>query len=351
MCGLFFCFQPLMRLNSYSTAKTAIPKYVLDCGKCSAHFICSDTDESGFMPHEGILNLQLPRLMPGDTIVIEEAHLRSRESNSLAQPFTYDQLSQLKARADGLFVTIKVFPQKVTPKARTLANLTEKNDINDVTAILEYLKSNPNALSTLKTFTPVKVEDYRNRNEAKWKDRQELSEDVNAARNLGYEGDEVSAWISNNIQDLYTKLDDELRELLDMRVVSKGRKNERIDYSVNRLYSVVATLMRPDGTLRLRSDVQKLPYWKYAKDAYFAMTPYHMRGGVVASNIKYHWRRASSDFRKCSKTQPLLIEELDEFQAARSAFDKKLRRLWNILRQEVLNANTKIQNKPSQKEI
>lgn len=331
-----------MRLNSYSTAKTNYPKYVLDCGKCSAHFICTDTDETGFMSHEDLLNLQLPRLMPGDSIVIEEAHLRSRERNSLAQPFTYEQLLQLKQKADGLFVTIKMFPQKVTPKARTLAGVAEKNDINDVTAIWNYLQLNSNALSTLKLFSPVAVDDYRQRNGAKWKDRQELSEDVNAARNLGYEGDAIASWITSNLHQLYSSLDDELRELLDMKLINKGRKNERISYSANRLYTVVATLLRPDGSLRLRSDVQKVPYWKYAKDAYFAMTPYHMRGGVVASNVKHHWRRAASDFRKCSKDRPLQANELAEFRTARAAFDKKLRRLWNILRHQVVNAPTKI---------
>ncbi len=290
------------------------------------------------MPHEDLLNLKLSRLMPGDTIVIEEAHLRAREKNSLAQPFTYEELVKLKAKADSLLVTIKLFPQKVTPKARTLASIRDKNDINDVTAIAHYLQLNLSALTSLKTFSPTKLDDYQCRSQSKWQDRKQLSEDVNAARNLGYEGDAVSEWIAVHLKNIYELLDDELRSILDMEIKNRGRKNERIAFSANRLYTVVATLMRPDGSLRVRSDVNKLPYWKYAKDVYFAMTPYHMRGGVVASNVKHHWRRASSEFRKCSKEKPLTVEELTDFRLARSGFDKKLKRLWNTLRNYIIHA-------------
>ena len=42
---------------------------------------------------------------------------------TLAQPFDYDQLEELKRIADEKGVTILLFPQKSTPKARKLAGI------------------------------------------------------------------------------------------------------------------------------------------------------------------------------------------------------------------------------------
>jgi hypothetical protein len=262
----------------------------------------------------------------------------------------------LKARADDMGIQIKLFPQKVTPLARSLACFDNKDDIADVTAIAEYLKVSPKAIATLKSFKPMRLEDYKSSRISKWEDRQELTDDVNAARNLGYQGDAVADWIQQNLGNIYNQLDPDLRDLLEMKLVYKGKPKEYISFSSSRLYTVVATLMRPDGSLRLRSDVQKLPYWKYAKEVYFAMTPYHMRGGVVASNVKHHWRRAASEFRKVSKKNPLLVSELAEFRQARSEFDKKLRRLWNTIRNLITNGcqieniprTSRVQASPSQ---
>jgi len=121
-----------------------------------------------------------------------------------------------------------------------------------------------------------------------------------------------------------------------MGLVYAGKANERVKLNRGRLYTLVATLLLPNGELRLRSDVQKPPYWKYVREAYFAMTPYHMKGGVTASNVKWHWLRSLSTFRKVTAADPITVEERDEFVQARAAFNKKLRKIWRILREMIV---------------
>lgn len=342
-----------MLLTQLSIPKTnSLPTHVIDCGKSEAYYYHLLSGETGRIRHSDLLTLNLPGITNGSVLVIEEAHLRAREEYSLAQPFTYEQLVELQKLANQLGVTLLQFPQKCTPKARTLLGIDEKTDANDVKAIANYLTAYPPALNTLKSFQPTTLHEYQARHVHRWHDRELLTKDVNAARNREYLGDAVAGWIDANIQDIYEVLTAKERELLELRYVNKGRVTERLTFNNNRLYTVVATLMRPNGSLRLRSDVGKVPFWKYAKDVYFAMTPYHMRGGVVASNVKHHWRRAASDFRKLSKDSPLLPEELAQFASARAEFDKCLRSIWRKLRSKVIShASNQIQNKPSQKTI
>ena len=36
------------------------------------------------------------------------------------------------------------------------------------------------------------------------------------------------------------------------------------------------------GKPRVRSDIGEVPYWKYAKQVYFGLTPYHEHAGVTS---------------------------------------------------------------------
>lgn len=308
-------------------------KYIIcDCGKNIVHSYNTSTDEYAAVKPEDFISLDIDGLNNGDILIIEDAHLRSQERNSLAQPFTYVQLQQLHRNAKEKQVTIKLFPQMSTPKARMLSGVTEKTDENDVKAIGHYIVQYPRIINSLKVFTPKSLEEFRSTNQTKWHDREQLTKDVNGARNLGYEGDKVSDWIDQNVRRLFEVLDEQHQEMLGLKVKFAGKEKEYVDCTRNRLYTVVATLMKPDGSLRLRSDVNKLPYWRYVKEVYFGMTPYHMSAGVVASNVKHHWRRALSTFRKTTSASPLLPEEHEEFVMARSEFDKKLRHIFNIIR-------------------
>lgn len=311
--------------------------FVVDFGKSSAHY--THAGANGVITHEAFLNAQLPGIKAGDVLIVEDAHMRPRNSHSLAQPFEYEQLVRIKQTYADLGVEIKVFPQKVTPLARTLYGADDKNDLNDILSIEAYLSLSPRAYAALKTFNPVRYEEFQQGNSHKWADRTQLTNDVNLARNLEYKGDAASKWVEDNIVELYSLLDEDARKLLDMRIVNKGKVNERVGYNVSRLVTVVLTILKPNGELRLRSDIGKPAYWKYAKEVYFGMTPYHMSAGVTASNVKHHWRRASSSFRKTTKADPIRISELEEFRSARSEFDKTLRTIWRTIRQMILSTN------------
>ncbi len=319
--------------------------FVIDCGANGGTFFYdAQSDTSAQIPNEDVINLNIPNLQSGDLICIEDAHVRTREKLSLAQPFSFEQLCQFKQNAVERGVTIKLFPQMSTPKARDFAGGLEKTDENDIRSIACYLQARPSIIPTLKNFEPVSLEEYRSTREKAWNDKDGLSTDINTARNFGYGcpkagdyTDAVTEWIDEHIQAIYNNLSEAQREMVSMVVKFKGKANERIDYNRTRLYTLVATLIRADGGLRLRSDVMKLPFWKYVKEHYFGMTPYHMKGGVAASNVKYHWRRHASGFARTKRTDVIADGRYQEFSDARGQFDKDLRDLWNLFRGLVLD--------------
>ena len=289
--------------------------FIMDCGARGGTFLYDvASDIADQIPNEDVINLNIPNIKSGDTIIIEDAHVRTRETLSLAQPFTYDQLCTFKSNANKLGVSIKLFPQMSTPKARDFAGGVDKTDINDIQAIAAYLQARPSILATLKNFNPITLDEYRSKNESAWEDKDQLGEDINTARIYKYgdpkEGDfsdAVIQWINDNIKVIYQKLTQEQRDMLNMVVKFKGKAKERIDYNRTRLYTLVATLIKAEGGLRLRSDVGKLPYWRYVKENYFGMTPYHMKGGVAASNVKYHWRRHASGFARTKRIDLIAV--------------------------------------------
>ena len=96
---------------------------------------------------DDFLNLNIPNLKNGMTIVIEDAHLRSREDDSMAQTYDIEQLKQLKFICDNRNIKILCFPQKSTPKTRKIYSLDketliEKTDKNDCVSIAFFLISN-----------------------------------------------------------------------------------------------------------------------------------------------------------------------------------------------------------------
>ena len=68
------------------------------------------------------INLNIPGLKRGDTLVVECAHLREAHRFYSCSTFYYNQLEELKKlQMEG--ISILIFPQKSTPKARKLAGV------------------------------------------------------------------------------------------------------------------------------------------------------------------------------------------------------------------------------------
>ena len=121
------------------------------------------------MSTDSFRDLEVSEINDGTIIVIEDAHLRSQEDNSLAHTYKIDELWKLKSKADKRNIKILCFPQKVTPKARKLYTLSlgkteliDKTDKNDTEAIAFYLSTFPNVFKTLKTFKPMTFNDHDN---------------------------------------------------------------------------------------------------------------------------------------------------------------------------------------------
>ena len=332
--------------------------FIMDCGQCHSHVLNTSTDEYTILNHDSIVNLNIPDLEPGDRIIVEEAHMRAQENNSLAQPFTYEQLKTIEKNAEEMQVEIRLFPHKCTPTARKVASLKdpdllEKTDENDIRAIAYLLEVSPNSFFQLKRFNPVRTSEYQEKSESKFFDRTKLNEDINFARNLKYgikgaydHEDAVTRWIKKNVLLLASEVADE--DVLSFFGIEfnnnkSGLKTIVLDYKsdkLKRLYNVVLTILQPDGELRLRSDVGLPAYWKYAKEVYFGITPYHMNAGVVASNYKWHLRKASSVCKYSlsleSKKGMKLLDHYNQIKEERSRSDKKLRVLWNTVRKMIV---------------
>lgn len=326
-----------------------------DIGKKHTYVFIPETKKHYQISNEDFIQLNIPQLN-GHDIVIEDAHIRSQENNSLAQSWTIDQLSQLRSVADSKNIEILCFPQKVTPKARKIASiavrpeLLEKDDENDIESIAFYLQEFPGAYDSLKIFNPVEYEVFEKGVSHIYRDRDALTEDSNAARNEKYGiktdyEDAVTSWIKKYISILAFNLDDNTREWAGLEMNAKGTalKPGLVNYTSDKLkfiYGVINTILTPAGELRLRSDISKPPHWKYAKQVYFGLTPYHMHAGVTASNYKYHKRKAGSSCKKSmsleSKKAVKTLDDVREIRDAMKESDRYLRTLWRTARKMIV---------------
>tara|TARA_Y100001972_G_scaffold47992_1_gene59149 strand:+ start:374 stop:1480 length:1107 start_codon:yes stop_codon:yes gene_type:complete len=359
--------------------------FVCDIGKKQITAYDNQNQVHSLVTIEEFLLLDIPGLDDGTRLVIEDAHLRARGEDSLAQTYTIDQLIDLKNLADKRNITILCFPQKVTPKARKIFSVLSKNadgklikksDENDTQSIAFYLENFPNVFATLKKFNPIDAEKHEIKNTHIYEDRNLLTEDSNEARNNKYgigkdntHEDAVSRWIKTNVSKLYGMLDQETRDFFKLELNSKGNglKSNVLNYidagagTLKPIYNVINTILRPNGDLRVRSDRaeldidedKKVPHWKYAKVVYFGITPYHTRAGVTASNYKWHKRKAgnknkiSMAFEENGNPKEKTFESFEDLETIRKEMrhaDKCLQKLWTISRGMIITEFKKDKN-------
>ena len=86
--------------------------FAADVGQGRVHIYDSGNDQFyGKLPQDNLINLNIPGLQSGDTLVVECAHMRESHRLTLAQPFNWDQLNELKTNAKQMGIGIKLFPQ------------------------------------------------------------------------------------------------------------------------------------------------------------------------------------------------------------------------------------------------
>jgi len=327
-----------------------------DIGKKETYVFVPETKNHYIISNEEFIHLNIPEL-DGHDIVIEDAHIRAQENDSLAQSWTIDQLRQLRSNADSMNIEILCFPQKVTPKARKIASiglrpeLLDKSDKNDIESIAYYLQQFPGAYNALKVFDPIEYKTFEKGVSRIYADRNSLTEDSNGARNQRYGiktdyDDKVTLWIKKYISILAFNLDNKTSEWAGLEMNAKGNalKPGLVNYTSDKLkfiYGVINTILDPNtGEPRLRSDINKPPYWKYAKEVYFGLTPYHMHAGVTASNYKYHKRKAGSSCKKSmsleSKNAVKNLDDVREIREAMKESDRHLRDFWRTARKMIV---------------
>ena len=328
---------------------------VCDIGKKHVIVYNPETGKHCTITSDEFKYLDVPELRDGMTIIIEDAHLRSQEENSLAQTYQIDELKSFKTKADSRDIKILCFPQKVTPKTRKIASLEfpglgEKTDFNDTESIAYYLEKFPHVFDSLKTFQPITLAEHEESTKHIYDDRDALTEDSNEARNNNYGiktdyEDAIVRWLKKWTPKLSYNLPDDVKDFVGLELNRQGNalKPTFLNYTSDRfkfLYGVVNTIMKPNGKLRLRSDNNLPAYWKYAKQVYFGITPYHMKAGVTASNYKYHKRKAGSVCKKSmsleSKKAIQCIDDVYDIREARNDADKKLRILWRTIRKMIV---------------
>ena len=337
--------------------------FTADVGQGKVHVYDSGNDKfHGKLPQESLINLNIPGLKMGDTLVIECAHLRESHRFTLAQPFDYDQLEELKRNADEKGITILLFPQKSTPKARKLAGVDadskNKTDEIDTKAIAQFLLNDQSAFYSLKEFFPKRLDSFKDEISSTVEYIKECNADLNPGKSseygfgkIDYE-DEVSKWIKKYALKLVEYLDGDL-ELINAIGLGFDKKGNVKVLVPNRIYTLVHSLIRPqDGSLRVRpdranlqiDDKYKVPNWKYIKAHYLGCKPYHMNQGVAASNYKHWMRRAVSEYaypgKKSANTTDFQVgmsyEELAKLKKARTKVDKMTQKIWYALRKMIV---------------
>ncbi len=163
--------------------------FIVDVGQGKAHVYDSGNDLfHGKLPVENFINLNIEKLEKGDTVVVECAHVREAHRFTLAQPFNFDQLTQLKENAEEKGIELRLFPQKSTPKARKLAGLSDnqKTDEADTKAIANFLLNDRSAFYALKEFEPTRLTDFKEKNNSVFDYIQQSNRDINPAKTSGY---------------------------------------------------------------------------------------------------------------------------------------------------------------------
>ena len=327
--------------------------FTADVGQGKVHIYDSGNDVfHGKLPEENLINLNIPELKEGDTLVVEDSHLRESHRLTLAQPYNFDELTKLKENAKERGITLLLFPQKSTPKTRKLAGLgsDDKTDEADTKAIAQFLLKDRSAFYALKEFTPTRLTDFQEKNNFIFDYIQQCNEDINPAKTSGYGfdkkipyEDEISKWIKKYALRMteYLNGDMELIEAIGLKFDSKNNIKIAVP---NRIYTLVHSILRPNGELRVRPDVGLLPNWKYIKAHYLGCKPFHMNQGVAASNYKHWMRRAVSEYaypdKKSANTTDFQVgmsyEELTLLKEARTKVDKMTQKIWYALRKMIV---------------
>lgn len=277
---------------------------VVDCGKNSAAYYNPITDTGLMISHKDLLSLHVDlKLKEGDTIVGEYSHLGCpRGELSLSQPFQAEELQKWYKSLYLAGINLLMFPQKSTPRAISYSGLG-KSDIEDCKSIWKLLKDYPE-ISLMKPPTSFEPSEFT---KEMWAWKSKTNRILNIARSDKYglkcpESDKVTKWILDNFQTIYDRLSDNARDCFKLCLYKNGelkiKTNSDWLFSMPQLYSILSTMIfhNPDtGLVEIRTR-NKETASNFLKNYDFkryllCATPFHLKGGVLRSNIYFHGMR------------------------------------------------------------
>ncbi len=285
---------------------------IVDCGRNESTMLVDG--EISYHSHANLFN-EVLKLSRGTKVVSEEAHLGTpRRDLSLSQPFTADELTVFYNNCAKKGIELRWFPQQSTYNAqvyyRKKHQLTQeefpKSDENDPKAIYLYLIDHVRTSlgKPKKSFEANPVREEAN------KLKKQLNCDLNRARTTddpkskyNLPDDRCRKFINEHVNLFLDRLSPVAKRVFGFEKWSDKKKEwEPSTYKVGekkgevkmsnlnmaQLYSVVAVLIKFDGSLRVREATRTLPGWKYVKRYLLSMTPFHRKGGTARSNIYHH---------------------------------------------------------------
>lgn len=268
--------------------------FIADYGGLSWHV--HDVTNDSFQELSEPDFLALDWLPHGSTLVVENAHLGvPRTELSLAQVYTGEELLKLYSDLEAKHCKLALFPQGLTPKAREMAGVEYKSDRDDLIAIAWYINNVLKGdISSLRK-PPASFETPR-RVEASWTFKNETNAILNVARRFKYQkaDDHIAALVNSDefLTSFANSLSPNGRHFFHLtedyqskKTPGKWNKNAA---RTSRLYTTFALFMKPDGSMRKRPDTNDLPGLNWLKRYALNMGPFHFKGGIARSNLKWH---------------------------------------------------------------
>lgn len=241
----------------------------------------------------------IAKMSPGNYLVGEYAHFGvPRVGLSMAQPFTAPELQAIYDKCIECGVIFELFPQMSTPRALNYSEVKKmesaKDPDPDAEAIWKLLQDYPE-ISLM--YTPIDFETSPKRQEG-YDIIDRLNHTLNLVRGAGKKGymqEEDANWrfLRDNLDDIVTRLSPETLSAFNLG--EDGRyKTGKINFNQIKLaqvYSILAILQAHDGTKLVRTSTNELPGWKFIKRYVIRMSPFHLKGGLLRSNLYWHGLR------------------------------------------------------------
>jgi len=273
----------------------------------------------------------------GDILVGEYAHFGVPQVGmSRAQPFTQDELLKLYDKCMDSGIKLRLFPQQSTPRALNRFEGhkmgSAKDPDPDAEAIWELLQEYPEI--SLMT-TPVDFMIHAKRDEG-YKIIARLNRMLNLVRGCGKEGymqknDAIWQFLQDHLEDIAKELSPTTLSAFNLGEDGRYKKTGLINFNqikLAQIYSVLAIILEHDGSKKVRAATKKLPGWKFVKRYVIRMSPFHLKGGLLRSNLYWHGLR---HWVAAQAAAELGMESAREFKALYRGgyFDEKKDRFVN----------------------